>query len=96
MSAMTPERLAEVRWRANLQCGLDGDDADDLLIHVDHLTAEVDRLRLEVSALRDVATCRLPHDFRGLCPDPDQPESRDPDCSACAALLNLTEGETDE
>lgn len=50
MSGMTPSRLAEIRERANLQCGLDGDDADDLLIHVDHLTAENTRLRAEIAA----------------------------------------------
>lgn len=48
---MTPERLDEIRGRANLQCGLDGDDADDLLIHVDHLTAENARLRAGIEAL---------------------------------------------
>lgn len=49
--AMTPERLDEIRERANLQRGLDGDDADDLLAHIDHLTAEVERLRVGIEAL---------------------------------------------
>ena len=55
MSALTPERLAAIRERANLQCGLDGDDADDLLIHVDHLTAEVEKWKVrQVDAAREV------------------------------------------
>lgn len=65
---MTPERLADIRERANLQCGLDGDDADDLLIHVDHLTAENARLRAGIEALaseweeREAYACHNAHE----------------------------------
>ena len=51
VSGMTSKRLAEIRERANLQCGLDGDDADDLLAHVDHLTAEVTHLQNGVNMM---------------------------------------------
>lgn len=29
------------------------------------------------------------HDYDGLCPDPLDPKSRDPDCPACKILLKL-------
>lgn len=62
MTDMSIERLAEIRERANLQCGLDGDDADELLIHVDHLADEVARLRECVTEAVDYCN-DMAHDY---------------------------------
>ena len=48
---MSADRLAEIRERANLQCGLDGPDAYALVKHVDHLAAELKRLRSGIETL---------------------------------------------
>lgn len=60
----------------------------------DLLKAEAEDLRVEVVALKadnaallGVATDLPKHDYQGLCPDESQPESRDPECPACAVLL---------
>ena len=47
--------------------------------------AEIERLR---AALAMVYQGAGPvHDYLGLCPDPQQPNARDPECSACRVLL---------
>ena len=55
--SLSEERLREIEERANLQCGLDGDDADELLI-------EVKRLRRVVTIADRVAMSvgLVPHD----------------------------------
>lgn len=40
-----------------------------------------------VAALVDIASSRRVHVWLGLCPDTLQPDSRDPDCPACAVIL---------
>ena len=63
---------------------------------VPDLLTEVKRLRLISARLYDVATLALPHIYEGLCPDPQQPDERDPSCDACNALIDPTEGEANE
>ena len=52
MSALSPKRLAEIRDGNEGMAGPVADDLDDLLIHVDHLTAENARLRAGVEEAR--------------------------------------------
>lgn len=75
--------------------GLDGDDAHDLLEHVDHLTAEIKRLRAGIETFATDAVSFRDHALR--CSDRNclydysiRNQRR------AAALLNPTEGETDD
>ena len=47
--------------------------------------AEIERLRAALAVVYQGA--RPEHNFQGLCPDPQQPNARDPSCSACRVLV---------
>lgn len=87
MSALTPERLAEIRERAVLQWHLEGPDAYALVKHVDHLTAENARLR---EGIEDATQALWEAWVEGGDTDLIDQASAD-----LKALLNPTEGETD-
>ena len=46
---------------------------------------EIERLRAALAVVYQGA--RPEHNYQGLCPDPQQPNARDPSCSACCVLL---------
>lgn len=91
---MKPQELEAIRERANLQCGLSGDDADALLV-------EVTRLRGVVQGMLRLTEAQPVHAYAGLCPDVSQPNTFDPECPACvviveAAGMTSTEGGADD
>ena len=56
--------------------------------------AEIERLRAALAVVYQGA--RPEHDFQGLCPDPQQPAARDPECPACRVLLGYDMEEEEE
>jgi hypothetical protein len=45
------------------------------------------KLRVANEMLRQAVLSK--HDYQGLCPDEQQPYSRDPDCAVCMILIEL-------
>ena len=84
--SLSEERLREIEVRANLQCGLDGDDADDLLAEVKRLREGIEALAESFEEDVDWSSCRGDYGDNAAY-------------EACARrardLLNPTEGETD-
>lgn len=84
--SLSEERLRQIEVRANLQCGLDGDDADELLI-------EFKRLRAGLTEALDLAR---------VLPEQLECGGNSCHCTACDLvgdlnrLLNPTGGETRE
>ena len=89
MTGMTPERLDLIRDR------IDHTGYAPWKNVTSELLDEVDRLRVSAARLYDVATFALPHIDEFMCPDPHQPDKRDPSCDACNALIDPTEEEGD-
>ena len=54
---------------------------------------EIGRLRAALAVYQGTG---LLHDYRGLCPDPQQPAARDPECPACRVLLGYDMEEEEE
>ena len=44
------------------------------------------RIEMDIEKLIAVTTGKIPHDYRGFCPDKLQPDSRDDECPACKIL----------
>lgn len=56
----------------------------------DALAQRVEALEVQNARLRaELATLKMVHIYAGSCPDALDPDTRDPKCSACRAMMKL-------
>lgn len=65
-------------------------DLDAIRARAEAAEAQVERLKQRLDKVREVALGRVPHRYMGGCPDAlDGWDLRDPECAACAILVNV-------